>query len=411
MRALVLSGGGTRGAFELGVIKALKEREAYQFDLICGTSVGALNALFLVQGDWDKMKEMYACLTRDQIIQNFIPDDWQIRTIIEQRKHLSNSIREYFQQKGLDVTPLKKMIDDYYDEEKFFSSPIDFGIVVARAKDKSGVYVNKEMMKTHGKQWLLASASAYPAFPVCTIEGQDYIDGGYFDNVPVDCALQKGADELVVVDLGAKVSHPECIGVPFITYIHPHVELPNFLEFNADMMMRNQRLGYLEARKALGDYEGYHYTFQLFPIPKFFRGFFVNLLRYERKIEIIHTRSSHIKAGYIQEKAVTFSLEKQLDEKGLCVSLLEEVMDLADFNDEIVYTFENVKKELLITFKKAILGQIPCKKKKRVTSKEAFEFFLQAKISGNEWMSEEKALDFYPNEYVLVQFFIEMMKG
>ena len=136
-----------------------------------------------------------------------------------------------------------------------------------------------------------------------------------------------------------------------------------------------------------------------------------NLLRYERKIEIIHTRSSHIKAGYIQEKAVTFSLEKQLDEKGLCVSLLEEVMDLADFNDEIVYTFEDVKKELLITFKKAILGQIPCQKKKRVTSKEAFEFFLQAKISGNEWMSEEKALDFYPNEYVLVQFFIEMMKG
>ncbi|QRG86226.1 patatin-like phospholipase family protein [Bulleidia sp. zg-1006] len=411
MRALVLSGGGTKGAFELGAVEALKERDAYHFNLVCGTSVGALNALLLVQNDWDKMKDMYAQLTRDQIVQNFIPDDLKFHTLIEQRKNLSTSIRAYFQQKGLDVSPLKQMIDDYYDEEKFFSSPIDFGIVVARAKDKSGVYVNKEMMKVHGKEWLLASASAYPAFPVCTIDGEDYIDGGYFDNVPIDCALQKGADELFVVDLGEKPLHPECVGVPFITYVHPHLELPHFLEFDVKMLARNRRLGYLETRKALGDYDGYHYTFQHFPTPRFFRSFFVNLLRYERKIEVIHTKDSHIHAGYIQERALAFSLEKQLDEKGLFISFLEEIMVFANLNDEIIYSYEALKNELLIAFKEALIEHISLKKKKGLNPGEAFEALLQTKVSGREWMNEEEALNIYPNEYVLVQFFIEMMKG
>lgn len=40
---------------------------------------------------------------------------------------------------------------------------------------------------------LLASASCYPAFPMMVMNGDDYIDGGYADNVPVDLALKMGA--------------------------------------------------------------------------------------------------------------------------------------------------------------------------------------------------------------------------
>ena len=36
------------------------------------------------------------------------------------------------------------------------------------------------------KDWLLASASAFPAFPLCRIGGEAYIDGGYYDNLPID---------------------------------------------------------------------------------------------------------------------------------------------------------------------------------------------------------------------------------
>ncbi len=56
MKALVLSGGGALGAFEAGAIKALHDGGS-EFDLICGTSIGAINASFAAQ---DKIDELTA---------------------------------------------------------------------------------------------------------------------------------------------------------------------------------------------------------------------------------------------------------------------------------------------------------------------------------------------------------------
>ena len=49
MKGLVLEGGGTKGAYQLGAYKALKEL-GMEFDGIVGTSIGALNAAFIIQG-------------------------------------------------------------------------------------------------------------------------------------------------------------------------------------------------------------------------------------------------------------------------------------------------------------------------------------------------------------------------
>ena len=52
--ALVLSGGGAKGAYEAGCVRALQEI-GYEFDLVCGTSIGALNGLLVAQKDFDPM--------------------------------------------------------------------------------------------------------------------------------------------------------------------------------------------------------------------------------------------------------------------------------------------------------------------------------------------------------------------
>jgi NTE family protein len=57
MNALVLSGGGARGAFEAGVVTALTERE--RFDIVCGTSIGAMNGALIAQDDAGSLRELW----------------------------------------------------------------------------------------------------------------------------------------------------------------------------------------------------------------------------------------------------------------------------------------------------------------------------------------------------------------
>lgn len=411
MKALVLSGGGTKGAFELGALEALEEKQALDFDLVVGTSVGGLNGLFVVQGQMDQLRQMYETLTRDQIIQNFIPDEFDIKTLVDQRKDLSKSIQDYFELKGFDVSPLKDLIETYFDEKSFYESPMDFGVVVADAKDRQGFYIDKQQMKGKEKEWLLATASAYPAFPVCVIDGKEYVDGGYFDNLPIDFALQKGADEIWVIDLSKNPIHPECLQVPFIHYIRPVNELPSFLEFNAEMMVRSRRLGYLQAKKVLGDCVGFQYCIESFPIPSFFESYWRRFIRYERKIEVIHQSIRSFPQAFLKKKAQESSQTNSLDGPGLFVALLEEIMGLVKLEDETIYSYEELKKELLLAFKNSIDGEMNLKRKRGLNSLEAFQSLLYDRVHQQNWLSENEALDIYPNEYALVRFFIEMMKG
>ncbi|MEO7039840.1 MAG: patatin-like phospholipase family protein [Candidatus Elarobacter sp.] len=61
VRALILGGGGARGAYEAGVVAALSEREA--FDIVCGTSIGAVNGMFVAQGRPDKLVEIWSTIS------------------------------------------------------------------------------------------------------------------------------------------------------------------------------------------------------------------------------------------------------------------------------------------------------------------------------------------------------------
>ena len=87
-------------------------------------------------------------------------------------------------------------------------------------------------MKGRGKDWLIASASAYPAFPVKEVDGEEYIDGGYYDNFPIDYALRYGSDEIVGIELNEKPLHPMYENKSSITIIRPHAPLYSFLDFD-----------------------------------------------------------------------------------------------------------------------------------------------------------------------------------
>ena len=64
--ALVLSGGGTRGVYQIGVWKALRELKI-EYDLIIGSSIGALNAALMAQGDWEEAHRLWMNITLEMI--------------------------------------------------------------------------------------------------------------------------------------------------------------------------------------------------------------------------------------------------------------------------------------------------------------------------------------------------------
>lgn len=91
VKALILSGGGARGAYEAGVVSALLERET--FDIVCGTSIGALNGLAIAQGMGRQLTELWETIARRDVarlrpeIQALVTLWNEVRAVVQQPAH------------------------------------------------------------------------------------------------------------------------------------------------------------------------------------------------------------------------------------------------------------------------------------------------------------------------------------
>lgn len=249
--ALVLSGGGSRGAYEAGAWQALTEL-GIQIDIVTGTSVGAINGAMVVQGDLDNTVRLWKEIESHMIFD--VPEGTQPREYA----------REIVFHKGAGTSGLKKLLKKYIDEETLRSAPADFGVVIVELPTFTPHYVYKEEMKPGQLlDYILASASLYPAIHSCKIDGKEYIDGGYADVMPVQMALDKGADEVIAVYLNAVgiVDRKALQATPNLTLIESKWDLGSTLIFDTDNARRIMRLGYLDAMKAYHVFDGEYYTF------------------------------------------------------------------------------------------------------------------------------------------------------
>ena len=170
-RALVLSGGGTKGVYQCGAVSALKKLGKDNWDIITGTSVGALNAALLVQGDFDAMEAIYDNLEAEHVVNGYVPRDLSLPGLIRDHKNVLPVLGDYLKNEGLNISPFLDLLDRYFDPDRFLASPVDYGCMVTRKQGNVPVPVTKDMMRENAKDWLVASASAYPAFPVKVIDG------------------------------------------------------------------------------------------------------------------------------------------------------------------------------------------------------------------------------------------------
>ena len=261
-RALVLNGGGSRGAYEIGAWQAMAEL-GVRFDGVYGTSIGALNAALVAQGDLERAVKLWSNITVGKIMAVEDEDDFAIESMIHRKRDVVPFLMENARHLRMDITPLEALVRENLDEGRARASGMKLGVMTTKAPQLSGAPVRLTDMKPGSLgDWVIASASCFPIFPARHIDGQRYIDGGYYDNLPIDMALSDGMDEVVAVELHPYHSHPEYARMPWLKTIKPLRGLGGFLDFNPDLLRRSRLLGYYDAMKKWGRLEGFLYTFR-----------------------------------------------------------------------------------------------------------------------------------------------------
>lgn len=257
--ALVLAGGGSRGAYQIGVWQALKELEI-QIDVVTGTSVGALNGALIVQDSFEKAKQIWGNLSSADVM---CSEEDENSSNVSGAKIWHKFARDALEHGGADITPLENLIREIIDEETFRSSPVEFALVTVEYPSLKPCEIKKQDVPSGMlPEYLLASAACFPAFKTKEINGTQYIDGGYHDNLPINLALELGAVNIIAVDLESigrirPVKHE----YKKITYIRSTWPLGTFLVFEKELSARNMKLGYLDTFKVFGKYFGYSYAF------------------------------------------------------------------------------------------------------------------------------------------------------
>lgn len=260
-RALVLSGGGSRGAYECGAWQALREMNI-RLDAVYGTSIGAINAALVAQGDLDVAVKLWENIRMNQIVSTEEGEEFTVERMISRKRDLIPFLLENAKNFLMDITPLENLVHETLDEGRVRASGMELGVMITRVPQLSPLEARLGDI-SQGKlhDYLLASASCFPIFPLKQIDGEYCMDGGYSDNMPVAMAIADGADEIIAIDIHPQPVHPEYGCMPFLTLVHPLHELCNFLDFNAQALRRSRLLGYYDTLKVYGRLDGVRYTF------------------------------------------------------------------------------------------------------------------------------------------------------
>ena len=335
MKALVLSGGGSKGSYQIGVWKALKKLHI-KFDIVTGTSVGALNGALVNQKSYHKAIRLWKKLNLKLLFGENAIDS---KDDLDVMKMYGNN---FIKHGGMEVKELENLIEKEINYKKFLKSKINYGLVTFNLTNKKPIQMTKkEIPENLIGDYLMASASCYPAFKKKEIEGKKYIDGGIFDNLPINLAIDMGADEIIAVDLSAPgLNRKQKKDVPIIK-IKPNNKLTNFLNFYEEGAKRNIKLGYNDTLKKFNKLEGKKYTFKKGSIEKNKKKY---LETYQYIFESIMQNKKTIE-NFQKIIKITPSQKEQILDK-IMLKLIESLAKDLNLDETKIYSIKKFNKLL-----------------------------------------------------------------
>lgn len=254
MRGLVLEGGGARGCYQIGAYKALVEM-GIDFDYVVGTSIGAINAAMICQGDWEIAYKLWENLTYDDVISvkdNDVNSIMKERLCLENARDKLNLARDFFDNKGFSVEPLNELLSKYIDEKKVRESKMKLGLNTVDVEQRRvlNLFI-EDIPQGHLRDYLRASSNLL-VFKQEKLDGKKLIDGGYMENNPYKM-IDNVCDEIVIVSLKPHLLTIKLKTNPKYTIIKTwDRDFPKILEFEKEKMQYGLKLGYEDTMKVYG---------------------------------------------------------------------------------------------------------------------------------------------------------------
>lgn len=358
-RAFVLSGGGAKGAYEAGFLKAMDELGIYP-DIVTGSSIGALNGCMIAQKDYNELLDLWQNMTIDQVVKDGFSTDFSLDSLISNTNLIIPFFKSYINSKGANIQPLINMVHRLANQDKLDQSNVDFGLVTVEYPSLKPIEITKKKIpQGQLADYLIASASCFPAFPIHYFNNQGYIDGGYYDNLPIHLAFKMGATEIIAVELNVKTfTHEEYTHRPNIKYIAPLNDNGGFLDFDGDVLAHRQLMGYYDTMKAYGRYLGFKYTLYPKIDEALCQHIYYSILSYEAKINR-ESIKKHIRIFDIMpftHLLLVHVNKLTLDIPDYTLIILDilaelykidpyQIYQFHDINETIVEKFENTLKE------------------------------------------------------------------
>ena len=213
MRALVISGGGSKGAFAGGVAQFLIQEAGKKYDLFVGTSTGSLLISHLALGKLDKIKEIYSNVNQQSIFNNCPFVVKKIYGNDEISINHWNVIRNFLKGKKTfgESENLRDLIRNSLTHEEFDTLKKGMSDVVITVSNLSLNQVEYKSIKecTYDEfcDWIWISANYTPFMSLVVKNGCEYADGGLGSIVPIEEAIKRGATEVDVVVLHTEVNY------------------------------------------------------------------------------------------------------------------------------------------------------------------------------------------------------------
>lgn len=213
MRALVISGGGSKGAFAGGVAQYLMQELNHNYDLFLGTSTGSLLISHLALQKIQKIKEVYTSVDQDSIFSN-------CPFVIQKKYGVANIGINHW-----------NVLKNFYKGSRTFGeshnllqlikntlTPEEFEILKHGEKDIVVTVSNLSLNTVEYKsikdfeyedfcEWIWISCNYTPFMSLVRKEGCEYADGGLGSMVPIEEAIMRGATEVDAIILHTEVTH------------------------------------------------------------------------------------------------------------------------------------------------------------------------------------------------------------
>lgn len=244
---LVLAGGGGKGAYQVGVMRAIREKlPGIDIAAISGSSVGSLNMVLFQQEDQILSEEIWSNITPGQFLHTEL--------------HMFD-----FKDGIMTRDGLLSIIDNKIDLDKITHSHRALYATVSKYTSEDSMIAKAEYLKLNGcskdkiKDILLASSAIPYIYESVVIDGVKYRDGGLADNLPIEPLYDMGIRNMIVIALSPDtiLNEHRFPGTEFL-YIKPGRSLGDIfggtLDFSGYNAAVRMKMGYLDGIREIEFY-------------------------------------------------------------------------------------------------------------------------------------------------------------